>query len=103
MKAATRRLLEEQIVVVAVLGSGKKSDAMWHVPQLAVMFRDMLAFIHTVLTNQAAASLCLSEIVTHRHMWPIKDFAFKQMYRNYYWCLQTSRQIKNSRVYNKIE
>ena len=33
MKAATRRLFEEQIVVVAVLGSGKKSDAMWHVPQ----------------------------------------------------------------------
>ena len=33
MKSATRRLLEEQLVVVAVLGSGKKSDAMWHVPQ----------------------------------------------------------------------
>ena len=33
MKVATRRLLEEQLVVVAVLGSGKKSDAMWHVPQ----------------------------------------------------------------------
>ena len=33
VKAATRRLLEEQIVVVAVLGSGKKSDDMWHVPQ----------------------------------------------------------------------
>ena len=33
MKAATRRLLEEQLVVVAVLGSGKKSDAMWHVSQ----------------------------------------------------------------------
>ena len=33
MKVATRRLLEEQLIVVAVLGSGKKSDAMWHVPQ----------------------------------------------------------------------
>ena len=33
MKVATRRLLEEQLLVVAVLGSGKKSDAMWHVPQ----------------------------------------------------------------------
>ena len=33
MKVATRRLLEEQLVVVTVLGSGKKSDAMWHVPQ----------------------------------------------------------------------
>ena len=32
VKAATRRLLEEQIVVVAVLGSGKRSDSMWHVP-----------------------------------------------------------------------
>ena len=32
MKAATRRLLEEQIEVVAVLGSRKKSDAMWLVP-----------------------------------------------------------------------
>ena len=36
MKAATRRLLEEQIVVVAVLGSGKKSDAMCHVPHMLV-------------------------------------------------------------------
>ena len=33
MKVAARRLLEEQLVVVAVLGSGKKSDAMWHVLQ----------------------------------------------------------------------
>ena len=31
---ATRRLLEEQLVVVAILGSGKKSDAMGHVPQV---------------------------------------------------------------------
>ena len=29
---ATRRLLKEQIVVVTVLVSGKRSDAMWHVP-----------------------------------------------------------------------
>ena len=34
MKVATRRLLEEQIAVVVVLESGKKDDAMWHVPQL---------------------------------------------------------------------
>ena len=33
MKVATRRLLEEQIAVVVVLESGKKDDAMWHVPQ----------------------------------------------------------------------
>ena len=32
MKVATRRLLEEQIAVVVVLKSGKKDDAMWHVP-----------------------------------------------------------------------
>ena len=32
MKVASRRLLEQQLVVVAVLGSGKKNDAMWHVP-----------------------------------------------------------------------
>ena len=31
VKVATRRLLIEQLVVVAILGSGKKSDAMWHV------------------------------------------------------------------------
>ena len=33
MKVATRRLLKGQLVVVTVLGSGKMSDAMWHVPQ----------------------------------------------------------------------
>ena len=44
MKVATRRLLEEQLVVVAILGSGKKSDAMWHVPQThARMFSKTLA------------------------------------------------------------
>ena len=32
MKVATERLLEEQIAVVVVLESGKKEDAMWHVP-----------------------------------------------------------------------
>ena len=34
MKVATKRLLEEQIAVVVVLESGKKEDAMWHVPQI---------------------------------------------------------------------
>ena len=33
MKVVTKRLLEEQIAVVVVLESGKKDDAMWHVPQ----------------------------------------------------------------------
>ena len=32
-----------------------------------------------------------------------EGFALKQLYRIYYWCLQTTRQIKDSRVYNKIE
>ena len=32
MKVATRRLLEEQIAAVVVLGRGEKNDAMWHVP-----------------------------------------------------------------------
>ena len=43
-------------------------------PILAVMFGVILAlmpFIHTVLTKQEAVSLCLLEIVTHRHIWPI--------------------------------
>ena len=33
MKVATRRLLEEQIAAVVVLGRGEKNDAMRHVPQ----------------------------------------------------------------------
>ena len=33
MKVATRRLLEEKIAVVVVVESGKKDDAMYHVPQ----------------------------------------------------------------------
>ena len=39
MKVATRRLLEEQIAVVIVLESGKKDDAMWHVPQFIALHR----------------------------------------------------------------
>ena len=34
VRVTTRRLLEEQIAVVVVLESGKKDDAMWHVPQM---------------------------------------------------------------------
>ena len=33
MKVANRRLLEEQIAAVDVLGRGETNDAMWHVPQ----------------------------------------------------------------------
>ena len=32
MKVATRRLLEEQLLVFVVPGRGEKNDAMWHVP-----------------------------------------------------------------------
>ena len=32
VKVATRRLLEEQTAVVVVLESGKKDNAMWHMP-----------------------------------------------------------------------
>ena len=34
VRVVIRRLLGEQIVDAGVLGSGKKEDAMWHVPQL---------------------------------------------------------------------
>ena len=36
MKVATRRLLEEQIAAVVVLGRGEKNDTMWHVPNLFI-------------------------------------------------------------------
>ena len=32
VRVVIRRLLGEQIVDVGILGSGKKEDAMWHVP-----------------------------------------------------------------------
>ena len=37
MNFSRRRLLVEQIVVVAVLGCGMKVDAMWHMPQFLVL------------------------------------------------------------------
>ena len=68
---------------------------------LVVMFRVILHFIHAVLTKQELVPLCLLEIVytsTHMANFPVchayyeirvvKIFAFKQLYRNYYWCLQ---------------
>ena len=33
MRVMTRRLLEQQMVVVVASNSGMKDDAMWHVPQ----------------------------------------------------------------------
>ena len=35
MKAATKRLLEEQIAAVVVPGRGEKNDTMWHVPHMS--------------------------------------------------------------------
>ena len=84
-------------------------------PTLVMLFRVTLAFIHIVLTKQEAVSLCSLEIVIHQHIWPNfqcacilwdkcgEGFTLKQLHCNYYWCLQTTRQIKDSRVYNKIE
>ena len=43
---ATRRLLEEQLVVVAVLGSGKKSDDMWHVPHYYYDYNHNINYNH---------------------------------------------------------
>ena len=37
MRVVTRRLLGGQIVTLAVVGSGKKDDAMWHVPQHRIL------------------------------------------------------------------
>ena len=37
MKVTTRRLLEEQIAAVVVLGKSEKNDAMWHVPHPCII------------------------------------------------------------------
>ena len=39
MNFSRRRLLVEQIVVVAVLGCGMKVHAVWHVPHIVVLFK----------------------------------------------------------------
>ena len=39
MRVVIRRLLGEQIVAVGILGSGKKDDAMWHVPHHNQFFK----------------------------------------------------------------
>ena len=56
VKVATRRLLEVQLVVVAILWSGKKSDAMWHGPQRSVL---LLLLLFT-LTHHGSHSLYTS-------------------------------------------
>ena len=48
MNFSRRRLLIEQIVVVAVLGCGMKVDAMWHVPQLFITVRYYSLLFSTV-------------------------------------------------------
>ena len=48
MSVVTKRLLGGQIVAVAVLGSGKEDDAMWHVLQhliLAVILYNIISSI----------------------------------------------------------
>ena len=55
---------------------------------------DVSVFIRNCYTSTYMANFC---------DWCGKDFVFKQLYWKYYWCLQTTRQIKNSRVHNKIE
>ena len=49
MKVATRRLLEEQTAVLVVLESGKKDDAMWHVPHRQVSLRTHKYPTHTLV------------------------------------------------------
>ena len=48
MRVVIRRLLGEKIVAVGVLGSGKKDDAMWHVPHFHTKCLEMIT-----LTNWA--------------------------------------------------
>ena len=48
MKAATRRLLEEQIAAVVIPGRGERNDAMWHVPHMVRSLR-FLAMPRTLL------------------------------------------------------
>ena len=49
VKAATRRLLEEQLVVVAILWNGKKSDATWHVPHY-ITLASLLSMLHLLVS-----------------------------------------------------
>ena len=45
MRVTTRRLLEEQTPVVVVLESGKKDDAMWHVPHCNFKYMKRILFM----------------------------------------------------------
>ena len=62
VKVATRRLLKVQLVVVPVLGSGKKSDAVWHVPQLLCGTPDTMI---TSLLQQPSTIACCDRFDRH--------------------------------------
>ena len=57
-RAATRRLLEEQVVFVAVLGSGKKSDAMWYVPQVGHNHVTVINTTRLALGSESGLQTC---------------------------------------------
>ena len=61
MNPSRRRLLVEQIVVVAVLECGMKVDAMWHVPQLACGIMNSLLALIRLIENNAFIIICLEE------------------------------------------
>ena len=65
MRVMTRRLLEEQIAVVVVLESGKKDDAMWHVPQWAAIV-NRLRCGHTSLTHAYLMNSDVREVAPGR-------------------------------------
>ena len=62
MKVAIRRLLEDQIAVVVVLESGKKNDAMWHVPHMHIEKLDTVQnpfFLDGQLIPRSTISICI--------------------------------------------
>ena len=68
MRVVIRRLLGEQIVDGGVLGSGKKEDAMWHVPQrYPLTLPSQLKLVSSKGQNENAF-----------------DTGFKSNYNNYY-------------------
>ena len=66
---ATRRLLEEQITVVVVLESGKKDDAMWHVP-------------HKVF--ERLVSVHIGRLMECRGVHPTTQFAYRKSLDTFY-------------------
>ena len=76
------------------------STMLWKLPNNQIKFIIIInpsGVLFNDISNYSFIKLECSNLIINLY------FAFKQLYRNYYWCLQTTRQIKNSRVYNKIE